>query len=76
MASHLGRPKGGYEEKFSLAPVIPRLSELLGQQVTLVPDPIGISVGKFLFFSKLAVKKSFNPVIIKLGFRILKSLSV
>jgi len=43
LASHLGRPKGGYESKFSLAPVIPRLSELLGQTVTLVADPIGLA---------------------------------
>jgi phosphoglycerate kinase len=48
LASHLGRPKGGYEAKFSLAPIIPRLSELLGKPVTLVPDPIGISVGAAL----------------------------
>jgi len=33
LTSHLGRPKGGYEAKFSLAPVAPRLSELLGQEV-------------------------------------------
>lgn len=52
LASHLGRPKGGYEEKFSLAPVIPRLSELLGKPVTLVPDPIGISVGAALSKTK------------------------
>lgn len=45
LSSHLGRPKGGYEAKFSLAPVTPRLSELLGQPVPLVPDCIGISVG-------------------------------
>jgi len=45
LSSHLGRPKGGYEAKFSLAPVTPRLSELLGKEVKLVPDCIGISVG-------------------------------
>lgn len=45
LSSHLGRPKGGYEEKFSLAPVAPRLSELLGEEVKLVPDCIGVSVG-------------------------------
>jgi 3-phosphoglycerate kinase len=33
LSSHLGRPKGGYEAKFSLAPITPRLSELLGQEV-------------------------------------------
>eukprot|EP01035_Chromulina_nebulosa_P020052 gene20052-26032_t len=48
LSSHLGRPKGGYEAKFSLAPIVPRLSELLGKPVTFVPDPIGISVGAAL----------------------------
>jgi len=46
LSSHLGRPKGGYEAKFSLAPITPRLSELLGKDVKLVPDCIGVSVGK------------------------------
>ena len=46
LSSHLGRPKGGYEAKFSLAPITPRLSELLGVKVPLVPDCIGVSVGK------------------------------
>eukprot|EP01036_Dinobryon_divergens_P029677 gene29677-38806_t len=48
LSSHLGRPKGGYEAKFSLAPITPRLSELLGQPVSLVPDCIGVSVGAAL----------------------------
>ena len=46
LSSHLGRPKGGYEAKFSLAPITGRLSELLGQPVPLVPDCVGVSVGK------------------------------
>lgn len=45
LSSHLGRPKGGYEAKFSLAPITPRLAELLGQPVPLVPDCVGVSVG-------------------------------
>jgi len=45
LSSHLGRPKGGYEAKFSLAPIAPRLTELLGKPVKLVPDCIGVSVG-------------------------------
>ena len=44
----MGRPKGGYEAKFSLAPCATRLSELLGKPVPLVPDCIGISVGAAL----------------------------
>ncbi|WP_370980372.1 phosphoglycerate kinase [Agaribacterium sp. ZY112] len=39
LMSHLGRPtEGQYEEKFSLAPVAVRLSELLGKEVKLVKD--------------------------------------
>ncbi len=41
LASHLGRPKGGPEPKFSLAPAAARLAELLGQEVKLAPDSIG-----------------------------------
>jgi phosphoglycerate kinase len=41
LASHLGRPKGGPEAKYSLAPVARRLSELLRQPVELAPDCIG-----------------------------------
>lgn len=42
--SHLGRPKGeGFEEKYSLAPVVARLSELLGQDVVLASDTVGES---------------------------------
>ncbi|MBQ2701190.1 MAG: phosphoglycerate kinase, partial [Clostridia bacterium] len=33
LCSHLGKPKNGPEEKFSLAPVAVRLSELLGKEV-------------------------------------------
>ena len=36
LTSHLGRPKGGYEEKFSLAPIAPRLSQLLGKLLSLL----------------------------------------
>jgi len=43
LSSHLGRPKGR-EEKFSLAPVPPRISELLGAPVPLVSDCIGAPV--------------------------------
>jgi phosphoglycerate kinase len=46
LASHLGRPKGKRDLKFSLAPVADRLSQLLGKQVTLAPDCIGEEVQK------------------------------
>ena len=38
LCSHLGKPKNGPEEKFSLAPVAVRLSELLGQHVVFAND--------------------------------------
>lgn len=41
LASHLGRPKGVFNEKFSLAPVAARLSELLGFEVKMAKDVIG-----------------------------------
>jgi phosphoglycerate kinase len=39
--SHLGRPDGQRQEKFSLAPVAKRLSRLLDKEVKLAPDCIG-----------------------------------
>ncbi len=44
LASHLGRPKGGPNPKYSLAPVAARLSELLGKPVPLAPDSVGDAV--------------------------------
>ena len=41
LCSHLGRPKGEFKMKYSLAPVAERLSELLGQEVKLAKDVIG-----------------------------------
>lgn len=38
LCSHLGKPKNGPEEKFSLAPVAKRLSELLGKDVVFAND--------------------------------------
>jgi phosphoglycerate kinase len=48
LASHLGRPKGKKEPKYSLAPVAMRLSQLLGQKVTLANDCIGEEVRKLV----------------------------
>ncbi len=39
--SHLGRPKKGPEDKFSMRHLIPHLSDLLGMKVKLAPDCIG-----------------------------------
>ncbi|MDR3310529.1 MAG: phosphoglycerate kinase [Oscillospiraceae bacterium] len=44
--SHLGRPKGRADPKYSLAPVASRLSELLGQSVALASDVAGESARK------------------------------
>ena len=39
--SHLGKPKNGPEDKFSLAPVAARLGELLGREVVMAKDVVG-----------------------------------
>jgi phosphoglycerate kinase len=46
LASHLGRPKGKRDLKYSLAPVAERLSKLLGRGVVLGSDCIGEGVQK------------------------------
>jgi phosphoglycerate kinase len=42
LASHLGRPKGKVNPKYSLAPVAARLKELLGKPVEFAADCIGV----------------------------------
>eukprot|EP00565_Helicotheca_tamesis_P005760 CAMPEP_0185728570 /NCGR_PEP_ID=MMETSP1171-20130828/3901_1 /TAXON_ID=374046 /ORGANISM="Helicotheca tamensis, Strain CCMP826" /LENGTH=138 /DNA_ID=CAMNT_0028397293 /DNA_START=47 /DNA_END=460 /DNA_ORIENTATION=+ len=44
VCSHLGRPKDGPEDKFSLGPCAERMGELLGAEVKLAPDCIGEDV--------------------------------
>ncbi len=44
LMSHLGRPKGKANPKYSLRPVAERLSELLGRPVPLAPDSVGPEV--------------------------------
>jgi phosphoglycerate kinase len=41
LASHLGRPKGKVDPKYSMAPVRDRLAELLERPVTLAHDCVG-----------------------------------
>jgi len=48
VCSHLGRPKDGPEDKFSLGPCAIRMGELLEQDVTLAPDCIGDEVSKIV----------------------------
>ena len=44
LMSHLGRPKGKVNSKYSLKPAAERLSKLLGKEVKLAPDCIGEEV--------------------------------
>jgi phosphoglycerate kinase len=46
LMSHLGRPKGGPEPKYSLQPAATRLGELLGKPVKFASDSIGPEVEK------------------------------
>ena len=41
LTSHLGRPKGKVDKKYSLAPVAKRLSELLGKEVMFLEECVG-----------------------------------
>jgi phosphoglycerate kinase len=52
VCSHLGRPKSGPEDKFSLGPCADRMGELLGKKVTLAPDCIGDEVAKLVAGAK------------------------
>ena len=44
LMSHLGRPKGKKDPKYSLKPAAARLAELLGREVKMAPDCIGEEV--------------------------------
>lgn len=46
LSSHLGRPKDGPEDKFSLGPVAERLTELLGKECKMAPDCVGDEVAE------------------------------
>ncbi|HUR93483.1 MAG TPA: phosphoglycerate kinase [Gemmatimonadales bacterium] len=39
LLSHLGRPKGGPDAKYSMQPVVRELERILGAPVTFLPDP-------------------------------------
>ncbi len=41
LCSHMGKPKGQVNPKYSLAPVAAKLTELLGQEVALASDIVG-----------------------------------
>jgi phosphoglycerate kinase len=44
LSSHLGRPKGKVDPKYSLAPVAKRLQRLLNKEVVFAPDCVGSQV--------------------------------
>lgn len=46
LASHLGRPKGKVDPKYSLRPVAKRLSRLLNKEVLFLEDCVGAEVEK------------------------------
>lgn len=48
LMSHLGRPKGTVNMKYSLAPAAERLSQLLGKPVKLADDVVGDSAKKLV----------------------------
>ncbi len=48
LASHLGRPKGTVNKKYSLLPVAKRLAELLNIEVFLTEDCVGMEVKKII----------------------------
>jgi len=41
LCSHLGRPNGTFDPKYSLAPVAKRLGRLMGKDIVFAPDCIG-----------------------------------
>ncbi len=62
LMSHLGRPEGRHDPRFTLKPVVHRLSAILGQPVPLASDIIGIQAiegsarlanGEFLMLENL-----------------------
>lgn len=46
LMSHLGRPDGKTNPKYSLKPVVPELEKLLGKKVTFTDDCVGPEVEK------------------------------
>lgn len=46
--SHLGRPNGAVNAKYSLKPVVPELEKQLGKSVIFAPDCVGPEVEKIV----------------------------
>ena len=60
LMSHLGRPEGEPDPKYSMAPVAKRLGELLGKPVAFVPDCVGPEVK-----AKAAALKSGDVLVLE-----------
>ncbi|OLC81074.1 MAG: phosphoglycerate kinase, partial [Nitrospirae bacterium 13_1_40CM_3_62_11] len=48
LCSHLGRPNGKPDPRYSLAPIARRLQRLLGKEVLFAPDCVGPEVEKLV----------------------------
>jgi phosphoglycerate kinase len=48
LMSHLGRPNGSPNSKYSLKPIVPELEKQLGKPVTFAPDCVGPEVEKIV----------------------------
>jgi len=48
LMSHLGRPDGKFNPKYSLKPVVPELENLLGAEVEMAPDCVGSEVERIV----------------------------
>lgn len=48
LMSHLGRPKGKVDERFRMAPIAARLSEILAVPVPVAPDCVGVEVERMV----------------------------
>ena len=53
LMSHLGRPKNGPEDKFSLKHIVSKVEEVLGRKVTFVNDSVGADVEKVVADAKV-----------------------
>ena len=64
LCSHMGKPKGQVNPKYTLAPVAARLTELLGQKVPLAPDTVGPETRKMATSSPAKLCCLRTPVLI------------
>ncbi len=77
IATHFGRPKGGYEEEYSLKPIAKRLHTLLKQEILLAPNVVcsdtismanGLKQGEILLLENMRFETgetSNDPVLSK-----------